>query len=72
MMEYIAQARVPTCLDPDCGSLVKPDIVFFGESVSAPFSSVALQSLVMRAKRKRVTPTCTSPVKYTILLPIRS
>jgi len=37
MSENIAQARVPTCLESNCGGLVKPDIVFFGESVSPSF-----------------------------------
>lgn len=37
MMDHIVDARVPTCLDPDCGSLVKPDIVFFGESLPPQF-----------------------------------
>jgi hypothetical protein len=42
MAEHISQARIPTCSEPDCGGLVKPDIVFFGESVSAVLPAISL------------------------------
>lgn len=29
--------RIPTCNAPECGGIVKPDIVFFGESLPAKF-----------------------------------
>lgn len=35
MRAHIGQAKVPTC--EECGGLVKPDIVFFGESLPAEF-----------------------------------
>lgn len=34
MEAALAEARVVYCEEEDCGGLVKPDIVFFGESVS--------------------------------------
>ncbi|KAL1736725.1 DHS-like NAD/FAD-binding domain-containing protein, partial [Schizophyllum commune] len=36
MKEYVHRGHVPRCLD--CGGLVKPDIVFFGESLPQAFS----------------------------------
>jgi len=39
MEEALAEARVVYCEEEDCGGLVKPDIVFFGESVSDPTST---------------------------------
>ncbi|KAI5896593.1 NAD-dependent deacetylase sirtuin-2 [Schizophyllum commune H4-8] len=36
MKEYVHRGHVPRCLD--CGGLVKPDIVFFGESLPPAFS----------------------------------
>lgn len=34
MEAALVEARVVYCEEEDCGGLVKPDIVFFGESVS--------------------------------------
>ena len=35
METALEEARVVYCEEEDCGGLVKPDIVFFGESVSS-------------------------------------
>lgn len=37
MREHVRDARVPRCKQPGCGALVKPDIVFFGESLPQRF-----------------------------------
>ena len=37
MREHVREARVPRCTQPGCGALVKPDIVFFGESLPSRF-----------------------------------
>lgn len=37
MREHVRDARVPRCTQPGCGALVKPDIVFFGESLPSRF-----------------------------------
>ncbi|CAK7262613.1 Sir2 histone deacetylase Hst2 [Sporothrix epigloea] len=37
MREHVQDARVPRCTQPGCGALVKPDIVFFGESLPPRF-----------------------------------
>ncbi|CAK7209240.1 Sir2 histone deacetylase Hst2 [Sporothrix curviconia] len=37
MREHVQNARVPRCPQPGCGALVKPDIVFFGESLPPRF-----------------------------------
>nr|AFS50003.1 SIR2 protein [Sporothrix schenckii]AGH06136.1 SIR2 [Sporothrix schenckii] len=37
MREHVRDARVPRCKRPGCGALVKPDIVFFGESLPQRF-----------------------------------
>ncbi|KAL1891728.1 Sir2 histone deacetylase Hst2 [Sporothrix stenoceras] len=37
MHEHVRDARVPRCKQPGCGALVKPDIVFFGESLPSRF-----------------------------------
>lgn len=37
MREHVRDARVPRCKQPGCGALVKPDIVFFGESLPSRF-----------------------------------
>ncbi|KDQ12037.1 hypothetical protein BOTBODRAFT_34903 [Botryobasidium botryosum FD-172 SS1] len=46
MADAIRRGVVPVCLDPSCGGLVKPDIVFFGESLPPNFHSAlpALQT----------------------------
>lgn len=40
MEAALEEARVVYCEEEDCGALVKPDIVFFGESVSNPTSGL--------------------------------
>ena len=37
MKQAIAKGVVPYCQVPDCGGAVKPDVVFFGQSLSAEF-----------------------------------
>ncbi|KAJ5040363.1 uncharacterized protein L3040_006019 [Drepanopeziza brunnea f. sp. 'multigermtubi'] len=37
MKEAVEEGRVPHCVVPQCNGLVKPDIVFFGESLPASF-----------------------------------
>lgn len=37
MKEEIFADRIPTCTVADCGGVVKPDIVFFGESLPSKF-----------------------------------
>ncbi|CAK7202934.1 Sir2 histone deacetylase Hst2 [Sporothrix eucalyptigena] len=37
MHEHVRDAKVPRCMQPGCGALVKPDIVFFGESLPQRF-----------------------------------
>lgn len=37
MKAEIFADRIPTCSVPECGGIVKPDIVFFGESLPAKF-----------------------------------
>ncbi len=37
MRELIAEKEVPECQIPECGGLVKPDIVFFGEQLPEDF-----------------------------------
>ncbi|EFX02440.1 sir2 family histone deacetylase [Grosmannia clavigera kw1407] len=37
MRDHVREARVPRCGQPGCGGLVKPDIVFFGESLPSRF-----------------------------------
>ncbi len=37
MKRAISQAEVPHCLTPQCNGLVKPDIVFFGETLPEEF-----------------------------------
>jgi Sir2 family len=66
MAEHIAQARVPRCPEPDCNGLVKPDIVFFGESVSIlsfwPSHAHQIPSVV----------ACKSPVHQIKYIPLPS
>jgi len=40
MEAALEEARVVYCEEEVCGGLVKPDIVFFGESVSNPTSTL--------------------------------
>jgi len=44
MADAIQFGVVPVCLDPSCGGLVKPDIVFFGEAMPSNFHN-AIPSL---------------------------
>ena len=37
MAEHVKDGRVPHCQQPECGGLVKPDIVFFGEKLPERF-----------------------------------
>ncbi|KAG5934464.1 hypothetical protein E4U53_000690 [Claviceps sorghi] len=37
MREHVVGGRVPRCGEPDCGGIVKPDIVFFGEALPSVF-----------------------------------
>jgi NAD-dependent histone deacetylase SIR2 len=37
MLEFIKSKEVPYCQEENCGGLVKPDIVFFGEALPARF-----------------------------------
>ncbi|KAH7102778.1 NAD-dependent deacetylase sirtuin-2 [Auriculariales sp. MPI-PUGE-AT-0066] len=39
MAKHIAEQAIPRCQDTDCGGLVKPDIVFFGESLPPDFTN---------------------------------
>ncbi|KYK59002.1 hypothetical protein DCS_00129 [Drechmeria coniospora] len=41
MRAHVEAADVPHCLEPSCGGLVKPDIVFFGEPLPSHFSQNA-------------------------------
>jgi NAD+-dependent protein deacetylase SIR2 len=43
MTEAIESGEVPQCQVPQCNGLVKPDIVFFGESLPASFSGNAIK-----------------------------
>ncbi|KAF4509025.1 hypothetical protein G6O67_005337 [Ophiocordyceps sinensis] len=38
MREHVLDGKVPHCADTACGGMVKPDIVFFGESLPPAFS----------------------------------
>ncbi|GJN76919.1 Sir2 histone deacetylase Hst2 [Purpureocillium lilacinum] len=38
MHDHVSRGEVPRCADPDCRGTVKPDIVFFGESLPRAFS----------------------------------
>ncbi|KAF7561382.1 hypothetical protein G7046_g2764 [Stylonectria norvegica] len=44
MKEYVFSAKVPHCAEKDCKGLVKPDIVFFGESLPKAFDNNAHQT----------------------------
>jgi NAD-dependent histone deacetylase SIR2 len=37
MREHIAEKKIPRCVKKECGGLVKPDIVFFGEALPTEF-----------------------------------
>jgi len=37
MWKHVNEKKVPHCLRPDCGGLVKPNIVFFGEGLPPEF-----------------------------------
>ncbi|PHH74822.1 hypothetical protein CDD82_4750 [Ophiocordyceps australis] len=41
MRQHVLGRRVPRCPSSSCGGIVKPDIVFFGESLPAAFSQQA-------------------------------
>lgn len=51
MKEHVFSAKVPHCDEPGCNGLVKPDIVFFGESLPKAFDNntfqVAMADLVL-------------------------
>ena len=55
MEAALAEARVVYCEEEDCGSLVKPDIVFFGESVSS-MTSTPLSGQTLSLYWPRLTP----------------
>jgi NAD-dependent SIR2 family protein deacetylase len=55
MEAAIAEARVIHCEEEDCGSLVKPNIVFFGESVS-DLALIPLSVQTLGIHRARLTP----------------
>jgi NAD-dependent histone deacetylase SIR2 len=37
MREHVAEKKIPHCIREECGGLVKPDIVFFGEALPTEF-----------------------------------
>jgi len=43
MLKLLNTIRIPSC--PDCGDLVKPDVVFFGENVPRKRVALAMQQL---------------------------
>ncbi|KAM0432247.1 hypothetical protein ACHAPT_004785 [Fusarium lateritium] len=51
MKEHVFGGKVPHCAEPGCNGLVKPDIVFFGESLPKAFDqnvhNVAMADLVL-------------------------
>ena len=52
MEAALVEARVVYCEEEDCGSLVKPDIVFFGESVSnLPSAPLSMQTSMLYSAR---------------------
>jgi NAD-dependent SIR2 family protein deacetylase len=70
MEAAIAEARVVYCEEEDCGDLVKPDIVFFGESVSslARTPIYAKSSSMHLARLKLFTDTLTVPVRSHVFI----
>ncbi len=54
MEAALVEARVVYCEEEDCGGLVKPDIVFFGESVS-DLTSTLLSGQTLSLYRSKLT-----------------
>lgn len=44
MKEHVFSGKVPRCEEPNCGHLVKPDIVFFGEALPKTFGDNSYQT----------------------------
>lgn len=47
MKDMVMREALPTCEQPYCGGLVKPDIVFFGEAVRSRLSYSFFPRLIM-------------------------